>query len=224
MRTFEEIIKEKKEFINSQELSEEFKIKLNRKIKLKRDKSKTVRTLINKKMIAAFVCFIIVSGVTIGSNTNRWFEILFSNKIKEIDDIENLNEKNIKEVDYEYVTNNGISIKPEYIYYDNKDIYIILDVKIDEKIDDINFKKVSVSDKNGGAIFDLDENIYKAKNLNVYSQKGKNGEIKKVVRICEYDSSLCLDSIGLRIQDIRIEKNKRYEYIDYVWFFYINLK
>lgn len=151
--------------IHEEDLDERFKENLERKLNSKCEGKENVtvekkNNVINKpfyfyKAAAVFVCFVMFSSCAFAGGVGDWLKELFSNIDKEMEiAYEN---GDIKEVETEYQTFDGVSVKVDYISLKDDELYVVFNVKsekeyiqaycndiiIKDKFDEVIFKKVA---------------------------------------------------------------------------------
>ena len=154
-KKFEEDLKEIKDKLNAENLSDEFMEKLNARLEeeLNKDTTETKGKVINfpvisRKLAGICACFILFFSSCFAfadDIENVIFEI-FGNTDKIV---ENAIEKgNYKEIDMEYVEDNGVSIKVDYIAIEENNLYVSFNVLSKEEFDEIHIKDITFKDQN----------------------------------------------------------------------------
>lgn len=151
---FNNDLKEIKEKVNAETLSEEFKNNL--KLKLEDEYYKTTEKKKNKtfsfpnfakQLATTFACFVILfsSYLVLADDIDNVILKIFSDSDKIAkDSIEN---GNYKEINMEYIENNGVSIKVDYLIINDDNIYIAFDACYEEKIDRIFIGNMNIKDQ-----------------------------------------------------------------------------
>ena len=120
-----------------------------------------------KKLAIAFCCFIVISSAVFGKNFKSMVSHIFSNQDKSVDlAIENGYYQN---VDMDYIVNDGIGIKIDYVYADDTCIYVAFNVYAKEEFDVISINEIEIKTEN-------DDLLYKRNMENSYFESS----IKKV--------------------------------------------
>lgn len=164
-KKFEEDLKEIKDKLNAENLSDEFMEKLNARLEeeLNKDTTETKGKVINfpvisRKLAGICACFILFFSSCFAfadDIENVIFEI-FGNTDKIV---ENAIEKgNYKEIDMEYVEDNGVSIKVDYVAVEDDNLYIAFNVLVEDKFDKIYFDNIVIKDQNNYTIVDKQRN------------------------------------------------------------------
>jgi len=115
------------------------------------------------KAVAVFACFMIVSTCAFADEIEGIFDLLFANTNKNIEMA--YNEGNIQEVDTEYQTYNGVSLKVDYVSVSEKNIIFVLDVNLEDECEKIILDSFKLKDVDNNMIFDStvveDDTVYR---------------------------------------------------------------
>ena len=156
-KRLEEDMKKISDKLDEYELSEEFKERLAKRMDYEYnkpiDKGIKNKSIFVKKLVASFACcFVILSTcVAFGDEFESLIAKVFSNTDKEIEQaIEN---GNYKEIDMDYVEDNGVSVKVDYIVKTENSIYFAFNVLVDEEYDNLYFENIEIKDENDEDIF-----------------------------------------------------------------------
>ena len=159
-KKFEEDLKEIKDKLNAENLSDEFMEKLHARLEeeLNKDTTETKGKVINfpvisRKLAGICACFILFFSSCFAfadDIENVIFEI-FGNTDKIV---ENAIEKgNYKEIDMEYVEDNGVSIKVDYVAFEGDNLYIAFNVLAEEKFDKILIDKMCIKNQDKKVLY-----------------------------------------------------------------------
>lgn len=207
MEEFEKDLNEIKNKLNEYHLSDEFKIKLQAKMDEEYNKSYdnklTIKTKLRKfpsSFVAAFACFFfLVSGcVTFADEFEDWVTKIFSNTNKKIEmAIEN---GNYKEINMDYVENNGVAIKVDYVITEEDMLCIAFNVKTKEEFADIFFENIEIKD--GDYVL---YNSFANQNVFKFKYSGIKENIKEKNIIYEFYKSNYLKQIqNIEINNLNI--------------------
>ena len=185
MNKMEKDINSIKNKINKAYLSEEYKDDLKNKLEeqLKNSenkinsnsiKSKKKNKIISytKKILSACAACIILTSCTFADEIEDVMKNFFSNTYKEfeVSDIE------LKSVDTDYVTNDGISIKVDSYAIKDDSLYLVFNVLSEEEIDECYIDDYVIENEDGEVIFDRKNNNSIVENDD-FNQINKNQSI-----------------------------------------------
>ena len=225
-KKFEEDLKEIKEKLNSENLSDEFKENLQAKLEeeLNKDTSKTKGKVIpfpviTRKLAGICACFV----------------LLFSSCFAFADEIENVIFKlfgdtdriiqnaiangNYKEINMEYVENNGISIKVDYVVVEDDNLYIAFNVLGEEEFDKVLIDGIEI--KNEDNILFTDKDIEMKANFisEVTSINSSNSII--IYKLNKIEQKV--KKIKVEISELNFVKNRINSIISGNWSFEVNI-
>lgn len=158
MEKFDKDLEEIKTELNNIKLSDEFKsdlkIKMEEELNKSNIKEKTRNLLFPRKLVATFACFflIITSCVVFAEEIESFVTKIFSNTDRKIERA--IANGNYKKIDMEYVENDGIGIKVDYIIQEDDSICIAFNVKSEEEFDNVRLKEVELFHNNDCVIFE----------------------------------------------------------------------
>lgn len=118
--------------INEEKLSDDFKEKLCKKLEESEEKTSNKSKMhFPKSLIAVAACFVFILGCGFAGELDNLVLKHFSN----IDDVAKraVEEGKVEYLNQDYVTDQGISIKADYMFQEDGDLYIVLEAKSDEK-------------------------------------------------------------------------------------------
>lgn len=176
MNKMEKDINSIKNKINKAYLSEEYKDDLKNKLEeqLKNSenkinsnsiKSKKKNKIISytKKILSACAACIILTSCTFADEIEDVMKNFFSNTYKEfeVSDIE------LKSVDTDYVTNDGISIKVDAYAIKDDSLYLVFNVLSEEEIDECYIDDYVIENEDGEVIFDSKDGSFNNINFDV---------------------------------------------------------
>ena len=176
MDKMEKDINSIKNKINKACLSEEYKDDLKNKLEeqLKNSENKINSNSIKsrkknkvisytKKILSACAACIILTSCTFADEIEDVMKNFFSNTYKEfeVSDIE------LKSVDTDYVTNDGISIKVDSYAIKDDSLYLVFNVLSEEEIDECYIDDYVIENEDGGVIFDSKDGSFNNINFDV---------------------------------------------------------
>ncbi len=156
--------------IHKEDLQEDFKEKLEEKLNsvcesnayttTESSKNKICRPFYFYKAVAAvFVCVFMFSSCAFAGGVGDWIKNLFNNVDKGMEvAYEN---GDIKEVDSEYQTFDGVSVKVDYVSLKDNELYVVFNVKNEEEYDDISLNNFIVKDEFNNNIFEIKDGFVK---------------------------------------------------------------
>lgn len=175
MEDFKNRVNETKKKINEAKLSKEFKDNLkiimdkeyykttneNSKVRLVENKNSAfkntkLKLLYHKKIVAIFLCFIIISSLTFAGDWENFFAKIFYNMDESMSLA--IEEGYIQNIDMDYVECNGIKIKVDYILFDEQRLYIAFNVNTEKEFDDLYLNNFTIRDDNNNLMFDCENN------------------------------------------------------------------
>lgn len=176
MNKMEKDINSIKNKINKAYLSEEYKDDLKNKLEeqLKNSENKINSNSIKsrkknkvisytKKILSACAACIILTSCTFADEIEDVMKKFFSNTYKEfeVSDIE------LKSVDTDYVTNDGISIKVDSYAIKDDSLYLVFNVLSEEEIDECYIDDYVIENEDGEVIFDSKDGSFNNINFDV---------------------------------------------------------
>lgn len=216
-KKIEEDLKEIKDKLNAEKLSDEFKENLQAKLEeeLNKDTSKSKGKIlqfpvITRKLAGICACFV----------------LLFSSCFAFADDIENIIFKifgdtdriienaiangNYKEINMDYVENNGVYIKVDYVVVEDDNLYIAFNVLGEEEFDEVYFDDIKIKNQNDVLLYIGDGTENDA--ILVSEEKRINRDNTIIVyKLKKIKSNLNnLEKIKIEINNIDFIKNKNF--------------
>lgn len=218
--------------IQEESLQEDFKKKLEEKlnnacntkdyITMKDIKKKKIltRPYFCQKAAAAFACFIMFSSCAFAGGVGDWIKEMFSNVDQNLEiAYEN---GDVKEIETEYQTYDGVSVKVDYISLKDNELYLVFNVKTEEEFDRLYLEKIVIEDENGNTIFNSIESTNEVK----CSKKEKRIDINNssiFYTILNNETFETLKSINIKIEEIELVKKDSADKNYGDWMFEINL-
>ena len=233
MNKMEKDINSIKNKINKAYLSEEYKDDLKNKLEeqLKNSenkinsnsiKSKKKNKIISytKKILSACAACIILTSCTFADEIEDVMKKFFSNTYKEfeVSDIE------LKSIDTDYVTNEGISIKVDSYAIKDDSLYLVFNVLSEEEIDECYIDDYVIENEDGEVIFDLN----KKNEVNTSVRNIAKNENKKNIiittRIANSKVNDICDKVYINVNEIYVRNSKNIKNIKYNWRFEFKTK
>jgi len=156
MEKFEVELKIVKNKIHEEDLTEDFRDKLERQLYEKYNnanankiKFKLLRRplLACKNVAAVFVCFLLLSGCAFADEIEDLIKSMFSNVSQNAEIA--YEEGNCIKVDSEYQTYGDISANVEYISSKDNELYIVFNIRTQENFDKIYLDGLTLEDESG---------------------------------------------------------------------------
>ena len=156
---FEEDLKEIKEKLHAEKPSDEFKQNLQAILEEELNKTSDKKErkfhfpIYAKKLAAVCACLIIFfSGCfTFADDIENVIFKIFGSTDKVVE--EAIANGNYKKIDMEYVEDNGISIKVDYVVVEGDNLYIAFNIFAKEKIDEVYFVDTLIKNQNDVILF-----------------------------------------------------------------------
>lgn len=228
MEEFDNELKEIKNKINEIELSDEFKTRLEAKMNeefYKQEEAKEVKTnvfkfnSISKRLATIAACFVfLISGcVTFADEIELWVVKVFSNTDKQIEmAIEN---GNYRKIDMDYVENNGVAIKVDYLIVEEDALCIAFNVKTEEEYDDVFFECMNIKCSNQNNIFFLQYNS----DYRLYRSKINLKEHSLIYKIKNTNIINKNETFNIEIKGVNLNKNNEYMNIEKKWMIFFGI-
>ena len=233
MNKMEKDINSIKNKINIDHLSEEYKDDLKNKLEeqLKNSENKINSNSIKsrkknkvisytKKILSACAACIILTSCTFADEIEDVMKNFFSNTYKEfeVSDIE------LKSVDTDYVTNDGISIKVDAYAIKDDSLYLVFNVLSEEEIDECYIDDYVIENEDGEVIF----NLNKKNEVNTSVRNIAKNENKKNIiittRIANSKVNDICDKVYINVNEIYVRNSKNIKNIKYNWRFEFKTK
>lgn len=199
--------------IHEEDLCESFKENLERKLNTRCEAKENVTSekknnIIRKpfcfyKAAAVFVCFVMFSSCAFAGGVGHWLRELFSNVDKGMEiAYEN---GDIKEVETEYQTFDGVSVKVDYVSLKDNELYVVFNVKTEEEYDRIDLNDLLIKDEFENEIFNIENKT------NKYSVKRKSIDSRtKLIFVSINKKNIGYDeyrNITMNINSIKLKKD-----------------
>lgn len=222
--------------IHEEDLCESFKENLERKLNSKCEAkenvtSKKKNNIIKKpfyfyKAAAVFICFVMFSSCAFAGGVGDWLKELFSNVDKEMEiAYEN---GDIKEVETEYQTFDGVSVKVDYVSLKDNELYVVLNVKTEEEFDIVNINELLIEDNEENEIFDINSKDADINNNRIkynIRNKGIDNKNKLIIFVISESKGKFneTDTINIKINNISIGHKNNMKDLSGNWNFDISL-
>lgn len=157
-KRFNEELNEIKEKLNAEKLSDEFKANLNSKLQeeLNKDDSSKGKIFnfptISRKLAGICACFVFLfsSCFVFADDIENVILELFGNTDRII--AKAIEEGNYKDIEMDYVEDQGVSIKVDYIVAQDDELYIAFNV-LGEECDKVFFSDIKIKDQEDNLLF-----------------------------------------------------------------------
>ena len=161
-KRFNEELNEIKEKLNAEKLSDEFKANLNAKLQeeLNKDDSSKGKIFnfptISRKLAGICACFVFLfsSCFVFADDIENVILDLFGNTDRIIANA--IKDGNYKDIEMEYVEDQGISIKVDYVVIEDDELYIAFNV-LGEECDKIYFNNINIKTLDNIILYTSDE-------------------------------------------------------------------
>lgn len=228
MNKMEKDINSIKNKINKAYLSEEYKDDLKNKLEeqLKNSENKINSNSIKsrkknkvisytKKILSACAACIILTSCTFADEIEDVMKNFFSNTYKEfeVSDIE------LKSVDTDYVTNDGISIKVDSYAIKDDSLYLVFNVLSEEEIDECYIDDYVIENEDGEVIFDRKNynNFYEGISTIMRSQSIEKNNILNFLKISNLPNIEYIKNSNIKIYSITIQNEQKEEKLLGIW-------
>lgn len=227
-KRFNEELNEIKEKLNAEKLSDEFKANLNAKLQeeLNKDDSSKGKIFnfptISRKLAGICACFVFLfsSCFVFADDIENVILELFGNTDRII--AKAIEEGNYKDIEMDYVEDQGISIKVDYVVVQDDELYIAFNV-LGEECDKIYFNDINIKTNNNFILYKTNDDI---ENTKLISDKNYiyNDNMIVVYKLTEskFDFNKISD-LNIELFDIGFVKNDIFENKRGNWVLEINI-
>lgn len=228
-KRFNEELNEIKEKLNAEKLSDEFKANLNSKLQeeLNKDDSSKGKIFnfptISRKLAGMCACFVFLfsSCFVFADDIENVILELFGNTDRII--AKAIEEGNYKDIEMDYVEDQGVSIKVDYIVAQDDELYIAFDVFSEEEFDKVFFNDINIESQDKECIYMKDVTVENS-DLNVEDKRINSKNVimlYKLTRI-KYDLG-SLKELSIEIKNIDFIKEEKSMNNNGLWKFNINV-
>ena len=209
-KRFNEELNEIKEKLNAEKLSNEFKANLNAKLQeeLNKDDSSKGKIFnfptISRKLAGICACFVFLfsSCFVFADDIENVILDLFGNTDRIIANA--IKDGNYKDIEMEYVEDQGVSIKVDYIVAQDDELYIAFNV-LGEECDKVFFSDIKIKDQEDNLVYTRNGQ----KNNSMFEYVYKKISNKNIIAICKLSK---IENNLENIERINVEING----IDYI--------
>lgn len=183
--------------INEEKLSDDFKEKLCKKLEESEEKTSNKSKMhFPKSLIAVAACFVFVM---ISGSLAMEIDNVILKHFSNIDKVAKraVDEGKVEYLNQKYVTDQGISIKADYMFQEDGDLYIVLEAKIDN-----NYK-----------IYMNEYEVLDDNNTYLYS-RGRNGNVISTNLYYSFENDTI---IYIKIRKIEESSNINYKNINHIY-------
>lgn len=197
--------------INEEKLSDDFKEMLCKKLEESEEKTSNKSKIhFPKSLIAVTACFVFVLGCGFAGEFDNLILKHFSN----IDEVAKraVEEGKVEYLNQDYVTDQGISIKADYIFEQENDLYIVLEARNEDGYK-IYLDEYEIIGENGETLFNSDNYFTDRTVGNVFYSIEKNCIMYlKIINIENKYQIKCLN-----IKKVYFEKNSNMTFLKGNW-------
>lgn len=164
-KRFNEELNEIKEKLNSEKLSDEFKENIQAKLQEELNKTDTNSKgkiikfpTLTRKLAGICACFVFLcSGCfAFADDIENVIFNIFNNTDRIVEKA--IAEGNYREIDMEYIEDNGVSIKVDYVAFDDDNLYIAFNVLGEEEFDRTFLDDICIKDAKGNLVYEKYKN------------------------------------------------------------------
>lgn len=222
MEKFEVELKIVKNKIHEEDLTEDFRDKLERQLYEKYNnanankiKFKLLRRplLACKNVAAVFVCFLLLSGCAFANEIEDLIKSMFSNVSQNAEIA--YEEGNCIKVDSEYQTYGDISANVEYISSKDNELYIVFNIRTQENFDKIYLDGLTLEDESGEIKY-----LYSSYDVKFENKK----ECKLIAKVSlNSNEKKDIESLKITLNKILLKNGDKVNICDNNWKFELNL-
>ena len=222
MEKFEVELKIVKNKIHEEDLTEDFRDKLERQLYEKYNnanankiKFKLLRRplLACKNVAAVFVCFLLLSGCAFADEIEDLIKSMFSNVSQNAEIA--YEEGNCIKVDSEYQTYGDISANVEYISSKDNELYIVFNIRTQENFDKIYLDGLTLEDESGEIKY-----LYSSYDVKFENKK----ECKLIAKVSlNSNEKKDIDILKITLNNILLKNGDKLNICDNNWKFELNL-
>lgn len=178
----------------------------------------------HKAVAAVFVCIFVFSSYAFAGGVGDWIKEMFCNVDKEMEvAYEN---GDIKQVNTEYQTYDGVSVKVDYVSLKDNELYVVFNVKSEEEYTHIYIEEINIEDKYGNIISN-NTKVNKGDNDEYdfyFSEKGISTQNKLIFlsTIKKENNFEHYDNLKLTVKNIEVVKNNMTQNFNGDWKFEID--
>lgn len=209
-----EDLKEIKDKLNAEKLSDEFKLNLKAKLQEElnktedSDKGKIIKfPNLTRKLAGICACFVFLfsSCLVFADDIENVILELFCNTDKIIANA--IEEGNYKEIDMDYVEDQGVSIKVDYVVVEDDELYIAFNILGQENCDKVLLDDIDIKEQNGNVLYTVDviNNNSKLNIADTCVDKNNTIVIYKITEV-QYDLKK-LELLEIEINNIKFIKS-----------------
>lgn len=224
---FDKDLIEIKNKIDEFKLSDEFKSDLQEKLDFEYNKEETKKknlfpSFSQKLVAAAACCILLLSGcATFADEVENWVTKIFSNTDKIVEKA--IANGNYKEINMDYVENNGVSIKVDYIVIENKNLYIAFNVMSEIESNKVFIEGIEIKNQNNNILYTSEPK----EGNGTFINEDFNINTQNIIIICklkdiDYELNK-LEKIKFKINEINLLKNKEGIKKKGIWEFEIDI-
>lgn len=217
--------------IHKEDLQDDFKERLEEKLNsacepkldttVKDVKNRISRPFYFHKAVAAvFVCIFMFSSYAFAGGVGDWIKEMFCNVDKEMEvTYEN---GDIKEVNTEYQTYDGVSVKVDYVSLKDNELYVVFNLKTEVEYTKVNINELVIEDEQGIEIFNMDSKDFDECDIRTKGIDNKNRLVFLVIARNSEDFETT-NVINVKINNIRTRYKNVINDVNGNWNFEVKL-
>ena len=177
----------------------------------------------HKAVAAVFVCIFMFSSYAFAGGVGDWIKEMFCNVDKEMEvAYEN---GDIKQVDTEYQTYDGVSVKVDYVSLKDNELYVVFNVKSEEEYEKVNITEIEILDNNNVVL--NSSNIFKYSDFEYNSMKkslNKNENLIFMTINNKENNFIKYNTLGININCIEMRSGNESKMYYGEWKFIMNIE
>lgn len=228
-KRFNEELNEIKEKLNAEKLSDEFKSNLQAKLQeeLNKDNSGKGKIFnfptISRKLAGICACFVFLfsSCFVFADDIENVILELFGNTDRII--AKAIEEGNYKDIEMDYVEDNGVSIKVDYVVIEDDELYVAFNVLSEGEFDKVILDNITIKDHDGKVLYtkeQAEKNSTLIFDYNIISNKNCINIYKLTNNKYKVDN---LNGLKIELNKIDFIKDNIGETKNGVWDFEVNI-
>lgn len=224
MKNLDDEIDNLKNKIKNIKLDDDFKEDLSNKIETEYRKdniSKKKKTFyFPKQIVAAVFCVIILTSCAFADEIGNFVNNLFSNTTLDVEQL--LANGNLQAINMDYIEQDGVAIKVDYVLQEENSLYIVFNILADEEINKVYLEKIKVINQDNNVIFDNINYIADMSKLFYRTESIDNKNIMLTIKLDNLEKNENKE-INIYIEKIKLKYNNSLRNIEKQWKFNIEI-